>query len=223
MRKVLLLLLLLTSGFVSNSQIIYTNYYGAAYPYNIDSEFFFDLNNDGEDDVSLLSKNWATTSQTCGNSGGNPNQTKFKGGIGHNPAAHCVNIGIGMHMIGIRLITPNPSNNAMGFKYGYIVYELTSTSDVIIYGWYYEDSFNTPITANGLTVGLSEQENKSELVYPNPAENFINISSGKEYKIIDTMGKIVDVGISEGKIDVSNLQGFYYIYIDNNPHKVIIQ
>jgi hypothetical protein len=60
----------------------------------------------------------------------------------------CLNIGIGTHKQGFRLILTNPVNGSLGFKYGYIDYTITSGGDVIIHGWYYENTFNVPIVAN---------------------------------------------------------------------------
>ena len=60
----------------------------------------------------------------------------------------CLNIGIGTHKQGFRLIMTNPLNGALGYKYGYIDYTITSGGDIIIHGWYYENTFNVPIVAN---------------------------------------------------------------------------
>lgn len=60
----------------------------------------------------------------------------------------CNNIGIGPHKQGFRLLLTNPANGALGYKYGYINYTLTSGGDVIIHDWYYENTFNVPIVAN---------------------------------------------------------------------------
>jgi hypothetical protein len=60
----------------------------------------------------------------------------------------CLNIGVGTHKQGFRLILTNPLNGSLGYKYGYIDYTITSGGDVIIHGWYYEDTFNVPIVAN---------------------------------------------------------------------------
>lgn len=134
----------------------------------------------------------------------------------------CESVGIGEHMFAFRLIEENPLNNQLGFKYGYVEYTLTPDGTIIIYGWYYEDSFNMPITANPLTVSILENSEKNNLIYPNPAENYINITKGQEYRIIDTMGKTITKGKSDGKIDVSNLQGIYYVLIDKTHQKIIV-
>jgi hypothetical protein len=60
----------------------------------------------------------------------------------------CNNIGIGSHKQGFRLVLTNPANGALGYKYGYIDYSITNGGDVIIHGWYYENTFNVPIVAN---------------------------------------------------------------------------
>jgi len=67
--------------------------------------------------------------------------TQFPNGI-------CENIGYGNHKQGFRLILTNPANGSSGYKYGYIDYTLTNVGDIIIHGWYYENTFNVPIVAN---------------------------------------------------------------------------
>lgn len=66
----------------------------------------------------------------------------------------CLDLGIGAHKQGFRLILNNPANGALGYKYGYIDYTITPSGDIIIHGWYYENTFNVPIVAN------------SQLAYP---------------------------------------------------------
>lgn len=56
----------------------------------------------------------------------------------------CGYVGIGNHKQGFRLLV----NSA--YYFGYIDYTLTNTGDVIIHGWYYEDTPNVPIVANSL-------------------------------------------------------------------------
>ena len=62
----------------------------------------------------------------------------------------CFTMGIGTHKQGFRLILTNPANGALGYKYGYIDYTITSSGDIVIHGWYYENTFNVPIVANSL-------------------------------------------------------------------------
>ena len=62
----------------------------------------------------------------------------------------CYNIGIGSHKQGFRLLLTNPANGSLGYKYGYIDYTITPSGDIIIHGWYYENTFNVPIVANSL-------------------------------------------------------------------------
>lgn len=67
--------------------------------------------------------------------------TQFPNGV-------CDIIGFGTHKQGFRIIMTNPANGALGYKYGYLDYTLASTGDIIIHGWYYENTFNVPIVAN---------------------------------------------------------------------------
>jgi len=57
---------------------------------------------------------------------------------------------MGSHKQGFRLILTNPANGSLGYKYGYIDYTITPSGDIIINGWYYENTFNVPIVANSL-------------------------------------------------------------------------
>jgi len=66
----------------------------------------------------------------------------------YNTQNLCFNMGTGSHKQGFRLVLPNPSNGALGYKYGYIDYSISSNGDVIVHGWYYENTFNVPIVAN---------------------------------------------------------------------------
>lgn len=68
----------------------------------------------------------------------------------YNLQSLCLDMGIGNHKQGFRLLLNNPSNGTLGYKYGYIDYTISATGDVIIHGWYYEDTFNVPIVANSL-------------------------------------------------------------------------
>ncbi len=63
---------------------------------------------------------------------------------------YCFNMGVGSHKQGFRLLLTNPANGSLGYKYGYFDYSLGSNGDIIIHGWYYENTFNVPIVANSL-------------------------------------------------------------------------
>lgn len=60
----------------------------------------------------------------------------------------CYNLGNGSHKQGFRLILTNPANGTLGYKFGYIDYSIVPSGDIIIHGWYYENTFNVPIVAN---------------------------------------------------------------------------
>jgi hypothetical protein len=85
----------------------------------------------------------------------------------------CFNLGTGSHKQGFRLILTNPANGALGYKYGYIDYTISSNGDVIVHGWYYENTFNVPIVAN------------SQLDYPYDG-NCIHYDSVTVYDTITT-------------------------------------
>lgn len=65
------------------------------------------------------------------------------------PDGLCQNIGYGNHKQGVRMLKEMPTGG-LGYLYGYIDYTLTNNGDLIIHGWYYEETFNVPIAANSL-------------------------------------------------------------------------
>ncbi len=73
---------------------------------------------------------------------------------------------------------------------------------------------------------LNENKSESLFVYPNPAENFIQVKglkSGSSYRITDLSGKEVISGNYEQVINVSNLgHGTYLLLVtDKNQNKVL--
>ena len=60
----------------------------------------------------------------------------------------CKGIGKGRHKQGFRLIKKNELNGATGFIFGYIDYTVTMLGEIILHGWYYENSFNRPIVVD---------------------------------------------------------------------------
>lgn len=55
----------------------------------------------------------------------------------------CFSLGFGAHKQGVRLITPVST-----YRYAYIDYTLTSSSDVIVHGWWIQTTDNVAIVAN---------------------------------------------------------------------------
>lgn len=76
---------------------------------------------------------------------------------------------------------------------------------------------------------INENEESSLLIYPNPAENFVQImhsaQSESNYIISDIEGKIMAEGMSNGNIIHLNglLNGIYFIHIEGAVHKIIKQ
>lgn len=76
-------------------------------------------------------------------------------------------------------------------------------------------------------VGVEEISNALNVsVYPNPAADFITISSSQslseqEYKIFDASGKVVKSGVlqsNENRIDISNFSnGLYLLFVNGHP------
>lgn len=57
----------------------------------------------------------------------------------------------GPHKLGFRLAKTNPATGKNGFIYGYVDYTLTTSGDIVVHGWHYNDAFNEPIIANSNT------------------------------------------------------------------------
>ena len=86
---------------------------------------------------------------------------------------------VGTHKQGFRLALTNPANGALGYKYGYIDYTFTSGYDIVIHGWYYQNTFNAPIWAN------------SQLTFPSDL-NCLQIDTVTVYDTITTNVTIYD-------------------------------
>ena len=96
-----------------------------------------------------------------------------------------------------------------------------------IHTWYsgynHDIDYNTEIVNffNNTTDvnGVEEATSNTLTVYPNPANDFINVD--KMVKIYDLCGKLVIKG--SGKIDVSTLsEGMYFVKSENDCSKLII-
>lgn len=132
----------------------------------------------------------------------------------------CQHIGIGPHKQGFRLLKINPSNNALGYIYGYVDYTLTNSGDIIIHGWYYENTFNVPIVAN------------SKLDYPYDG-NCIHIDTIKVFDTIRTFISITDTLIirlnvpnSSGDLKINTIKVYpnpasSHIYVDMGSHTLL--
>jgi len=80
-----------------------------------------------------------------------------------------------------------------------------------------KDEYYKGITGIRSTEKLSAES--TVLIYPNPAQDFINLeTSGKEFKIYNINGKIVLSGIDNGKIDISSLDSGLYLVLANDKY-----
>ena len=80
-------------------------------------------------------------------------------------------------------------------------------------------SFGIVYKVNPLNItGVSEFENESIQLYPNPAEDILNVKFGneKQYKVFEATGREVRSGyVKEGQINVVDLKaGIYFLRID---------
>lgn len=89
---------------------------------------------------------------------------------------------------------------------------------------------NGLLLSRNLQVGVQNAPAGSKLkIFPNPAQNFITINSGKDFgtvKLYNQFGQIVykaeAVNLKEIKLDLSNYQsGVYFIEVDNAYNKII--
>lgn len=88
--------------------------------------------------------------------------------------------------------------------------------------------FTDPLWADNscalpVVAGLQSSESNKVVVYPNPAENYVNINIADSFtfEIINTTGNIVATGRREGneRIDISNLEsGLYIIRINDTTY-----
>jgi hypothetical protein len=196
MKKLLLVLLIPISNCLV-AQVTYVNYFDAIYPYVVNQANyypFFDVNQDGIGDFGIQTDNWSSI--TFISSSQNKLKTSAGGG-----AIDCTNdtinsvdvwstqsylssqnsalINIGTHKQGFKLLLTNPANGALGAKYGYIDYTFSSDFDVIIHGFYYQNTFNAPIWAN------------SQLTFPSDL-NCLQIDTVTVYDTITTNVTIYD-------------------------------
>ena len=204
MKKLLLVLLLPISNCLV-AQVTYVNYFDAIYPATPSSISYpaFDVNSDGTGDFSVYGfnngqsisvkfyangtnklKNINNTYNTidCTNDTINAldywlNESNVVNQIYNNPPDF--NVGIGTHKQGFKLLLTNPANGALGAKYGYIDYTLSSDYSITVHGFYYQNTFNAPILAN------------SQLTFPSDL-NCLQIDTVTVYDTITTNVTIYD-------------------------------
>ena len=195
------LLLILALSLVNNlfSQVTYVNYFDAVYPfYQSISYPPFDIDQNGTPDFKVESV-WPTNSYMRFNVEAWTSNNRLNS-LSQENAIDCTNdtlnaldlwnyysevyqsspiMSVGTHKQGFRLALTNPANGALGYKYGYIDYTFTSGYDIVIHGWYYQNTFNAPIWAN------------SQLTFPSSL-NCLQIDTVTVYDTITTNVTIYD-------------------------------
>lgn len=127
---------------------------------------------------------------------------------GEFPSPNCLSLGFGSHKQGVRLILTNPVTGVLGYKYAYIDYSLTNGGDVIIHGWYYEDTFNVPIVAN------------SQLLYPYDADciHYDTVTVYDTVMVYDTtLIAVTDTLIINSNLNLPSPNDFNTIKVYPNP------
>ena len=125
--------------------------------------------------------------------------------VGYMPwNGYCFNMGVGSHKQGVRMVLTNPANGGLGYKYGYIDYTVTTNGDIIIHGWYYEDTFNVPIVAN------------TELDYPYDG-NCIYYDTVTVYDTITTLTSVTDTLIINTSLGLPEPNNENTLLIYPNP------
>jgi hypothetical protein len=206
--KNLLLVLLLPISNCLVAQVTYVNYFDAVYPLYGGTGGYppFDVNSDGANDFYIF-RNYISMGYNMSFNSANGTSNRLNSLASINPgntdyhAIDCLNdtlnaidlwqtqsiviydndpvVTIGTHKQGFKLLLTNPANGALGAKYGYIDYTLSSDFDVIIHGFYYQNTFNAPIWAN------------SQLTFPSDL-NCLQIDTVTVYDTITTNVTIYD-------------------------------
>lgn len=167
--KNLLLTLLLAGTTNLVAQVTYVNFFDAVYPIGGQpTNYSIDVDNNNNNDLSVFTNG---VSIHTGFSSISNNRLNGQGAnlvgfdctndtlnaldlwntastLHHSGTLPLQSIGIGNHKQGFRLALTNPANGALGYKYGYIDYTLSSDYSIIIHGFYYQNTFNAPIWAN---------------------------------------------------------------------------
>ena len=170
--KTFYFLLMLIASKPILSQITYVDHMDIVYPYG-NNTWYLDINSDGLNDISVKQEG----SVPAGSFGGVTNTigaNRLQGTTvpswSGNYVVDCTNdtinsfttawnssvylwkqsifnIGHANHKQAFRLVENNTQGN-MIFKYGYIDYTLLESKDIIVHGWYFDNSPHVPIVAN---------------------------------------------------------------------------
>ena len=203
MKKLLLVLLLPISNCLV-AQVTYVNYFDAAYPATTTGTSYpaIDINSDGLGDFNIYNYQNGSFQAFFGVVNGTLNKLKNTNAsqntidctndtinaldywinnqsIVITEGTYPFNVGFGNHKQGFKLLLTNPANGALGTKYGYIDYTLSSDHDIVIHGFYYQNTFNAPIWAN------------SQLTFPSDL-NCLQIDTVTVYDTITTNVTIYD-------------------------------
>lgn len=73
--------------------------------------------------------------------------------------------------------------------------------------------------------GIEEVDNQGIIIYPNPANDIVNIVCANEIiQLIDIHGQLIDIQVKNNQIDVSHIpNGIYFIKIGKDTIKLIVK
>lgn len=128
------------------------------------------------------------------------------------PDLICTGNGTGSYKLGFRLTKKNPVNNVNGFIYGYVDYSLTTSGDIIVHGWYYNDAFNEPIIANSNT-----PYPYNGCVYQDTIKTYVNVNVYDTIKVPKTVYDTVKIT----KIEIVKKTVYDTIKVEKIIHKTI--
>ena len=118
----------------------------------------------------------------------------------------------GSYKLGFRLTKKNPTNNVNGFIYGYVDYSLTTSGDLIVHGWYYNDAFNEPIIANSNT-----PYPYNGCVYQDTIKTYVKVNVYDTVKIPKTVYDTIKIT----KIEIVKKTVYDTIKVEKIIHKTI--
>jgi hypothetical protein len=119
---------------------------------------------------------------------------------------------IGRFALGFRVYLTDTKTNVKGFVYGYVDYSITSSGDIVVHGYYYNDATNQPIVVNNTTTYPY-----NGCVYQDTIKTYVNVNVYDTIKIPKTIYDTVKIT----KIEIVKKTVYDTIKIEKIIHKTI--